>query len=234
MQEDVDFLVDLEADFVQFMLLTPMPVTGLYQDLKRRDLLRMDLSYQEWHGQKRLAYRHPSFAEGAPEAWLEQSFRQDYEHNGSSMLRMVETLLRGYQRLAEMPVRDTCLEVRMTQIREMARHYSLILGAVARNAVNEGERRRAVELDRLARQLLGRRSWEHLAAMASVWLAELWKVRLKLRGDCIQPKMIRTRYPAGRLIARRGAGKVEQLARRAGTTTEIPSAAAARTMVSLS
>ncbi len=32
MQEDIDFLVGLEADFVQFMLLTPIPVTALYLD----------------------------------------------------------------------------------------------------------------------------------------------------------------------------------------------------------
>ena len=33
-QEDIDHLVDLEADFSQFMLLTPLPTTALYQEKK--------------------------------------------------------------------------------------------------------------------------------------------------------------------------------------------------------
>ena len=37
--EDVDFLVGLNADFVQFMLFTPLPVTALYKRLKEKGLL---------------------------------------------------------------------------------------------------------------------------------------------------------------------------------------------------
>ena len=39
-QEDIDFMVELEADFIQFMLLTPLPVTALYQEYKAQGLLR--------------------------------------------------------------------------------------------------------------------------------------------------------------------------------------------------
>ena len=38
-QEDIDFMVGLEADMTQFMMFTAMPVTALYQDLKARGLL---------------------------------------------------------------------------------------------------------------------------------------------------------------------------------------------------
>jgi hypothetical protein len=230
MQKDIDFLVELEADFVQFMLLTPMPVTGLYQHLQNHGLLRMEMSFQEWHGQKLLAYRHPAFPEGTPEEWLKKAFRQDYEQNFSSMLRMVDTLLRGYQRLADLPDRDTCLDTRMAQIKEMVRHYCLIMPSVARNAVNEAERQRAGELDRLARRLLGRRFWEHLATVGAISLTELWKVRIKLRGDAIQPKMIRTHYPAGRQIARHSLRVETQV--KAAESIQLPPAAAATTATS--
>jgi hypothetical protein len=226
MQDDIDFLVNLEADFVQFMLLTPMPVTGLYQHLQSRDLLRTELPYQEWHGQKRLAYRHPAFPEGAAEEWIKKAFRQDYEQNSSSMLRMVDTLLRGYQRLAALPERDTCLDTRMAQFKEMARHYCLILRSVARNAVNEAERQRAEELDRRARRLLGRRLWEQAATVGAICLAEVWKARLKLRGDVIQPKMIRTRYPAGRQVSGRNLRIVDSQGE-AAATLQLPRSAAA-------
>jgi hypothetical protein len=228
MQDDIDFLVELEADFVQFMLLTPMPVTGLYRHLQDHDLLRTEVPFQEWHGQKLLAYRHPAFPEGAPEAWLKKAFRQDYEQNSSSMLRMVDTLLRGYQCLADLPARDTCLDTRMAQIKEMARHYCLIIPSVARNAVNPAERQRAIQLDRLARRLLGRRFWEHLATFGAISLAQLWKARIKLRGDVIQPKMIRTRYSAGRQVSGRNLRVVETRAE-AVETLRLPPAAAAST-----
>ncbi len=66
MQEDVDFLVGLEADMVQFMLLTPLPVTALWRDMKKKGLVREDLPWEEWHGQKELAFRHPAFPGDAP------------------------------------------------------------------------------------------------------------------------------------------------------------------------
>ncbi len=196
MQEDIDFLVGLEADFVQFMLLTPIPVTGLYLDLQRRGLLRMDLPFQEWHGQKRLSYHNPAFDDDEPERWINHAFRQDYEENSSSMFRMAETAVRGYEHLAAMTDRDTCLERRMVQCREKARSWSLILPAVARNAVNPLEQRRSNDLIDRAGRLFGRRLWERAAGFATIALAGLWKLRLKTFGDRLQPRTIVTRYPA--------------------------------------
>ena len=81
-------------------------MTALYQDQKRRGLLRTDLPLQECHGQTKLAYHHPAFSGDEPEAWMKKAFRQDYEANSSSMLRMVETAIRGYEHLAVIEDRD--------------------------------------------------------------------------------------------------------------------------------
>jgi hypothetical protein len=196
MQEDIDFLVGLESDFTQFMLLTPIPVTGLYLDQQRRGLLRMDLPFQEWHGQKHLSYRHPAFNDADPEKWINRAFRQDYEENSSSMFRMTETAVRGYEHLAAMPDRDACLEARLEQCRDKARVWSLILPAVTRNAVNRLERRRSQALYARAGRVFGRRLWERAAGSATIALAGLWKLRLKVLSDRLQPKTIVTRYPA--------------------------------------
>jgi len=196
MQDDIDFLVGLEADFTQFMLLTPIPTTGLYLDQQRRGLLRMDLSFQEWHGQKRLSYHHPAFNDEDPEVWINRAFRQDYEENSSSMFRMAETAVRGYEHLAAMTDRDACLEARMTQCMEKARSWSLILPAVARNAVNPLERRRSNEIYERTFRHFGRKPWERAAGFATIALAGLWKLRLKIFGDRLQPKTIVTHYPA--------------------------------------
>ncbi len=193
-QSDIDFLVGLESDLVQFMLLTPMPVTALYQDQKQRGLLRTDLPLQEWHGQTKLAYHHPAFAGDEPAKWMKRAFRQDYETNSSSMLRMVETAIRGYEHLSSIEDRDACLETRRRQFEKQARVWRLILPAVEHHAVNELELRRARDLGRRAQRLFGLTGLERLAGLGTIALSVFWKLRLDLFGDGIQPKTIVTRY----------------------------------------
>ncbi len=206
-QQDIDYLAGLEADFVQFMHLTPLPVTALYRDHQRRGLLRTELPYQEWHGQKRLSFRHPAFTDEDAEMWINRAFRQDYEENSSSMFRMAETAVRGYEHLAELRARDACLEARLVQSRDKARVWCLILPAIMYNAVNRKERRRSKDLYERARRLFGRNVWQRLASLGTIPLAGLWKLRLKLIGDVVQPRTIVTHYPAVAHVSQVSAGK---------------------------
>jgi len=198
-QEDIDHLVDLEADFTQFMLLTPLPTTALYEEKKAAGLLREELPFEEWHGQKMLNYRHPHFPGDAAERWITQAFRQEYAENSSSIYRVTETALRGYLHLAGVEKRDACLEARLEQARERLAEYALILPVVERHAVNQLERERVVDLTRRIAETLGKPGVKvraiHLAIRA---LAARWRWRVWLRGDAIQPKTIRTRYTAAR------------------------------------
>jgi len=206
-QEDIDFLVGLEADFVQFMLLTPLPVTALYRDHKRRGLLRTDLPYQENHGQTRLGFRHPAFTDDDAERWMDLAFRQDYEENSSSMFRMAETTVRGYEHLAALPDRDACLEARLEQNRDKASMWCLILPAVTHNAVNSMENRRSTDLYDKARRLFGWKVWHRTAGLGTIALASLWKLRLRLFGDIVQPRTIVTRYRETAQVSRLPAEK---------------------------
>jgi radical SAM superfamily enzyme YgiQ (UPF0313 family) len=194
-QEDIDHLVDLEADFVQFMLLTPLPVTGLYREMQEGGVIREDLPYEEWHGQKMLSWRHPHFPGDAAERWITQAFRQEYEENSSSILRVADTALRGYLWLSSLEGRDACLEQRLGQAREKARQYALMLPEVARHPVNSLERERALELQRRVVEALGapglRGKAQRIAVRA---LAAWWRGRVRLVGDGIQPRTIVTRY----------------------------------------
>ena len=131
-----------------------------------------------------------------PKSGCNRAFRQDYEENSSSMFRMAETAVRGYEHLAAMTDRDACLEARLAQCGDKARSWTLILPAVARNAVNPLERSRSKDLYTRAGRLFGRRLWERAAGFATIALAGLWKLRLKIFGDRLQPRTIVTRYPA--------------------------------------
>ncbi len=197
--EDIDFLVGLDADMVQFMLLTPLPTTGLYKDHKRRGLLRDDVAWEDVHGQKLLNYRHPAFSGDEPERLLKGAFRKDYEVNSSSIYRVIETNFRGYKHLAGIRVKDACLSAREAQLKERIREYSMLLPAIARYAVNEVERKRALELDRDIRQTLGTVSvTDKVSRKAAVCLAWFWNQRLRLQGDVIQPRTLVTHVRGGR------------------------------------
>lgn len=197
-QEDVDFLVGLEADMVQFMLLTPLPVTALWRDMNKKGLVREDLPWEEWHGQKELAWKHPAFPGDAPARWLEKAFRADHEANSSTMYRVIETAFRGWKRLAALPYRDACLEHRMERLARRTIDWMPPLAVLSRNGVNALEEERAARLEREIAGALGVPPLRRVAFGAAVRaLAAAWRLRLRLVGDAIQPATIVTRYPAG-------------------------------------
>jgi hypothetical protein len=198
-QEDIDHLVDLEADFVQFMLLTPLPTTALYREKQAAGLLREELPYEEWHGQKMLAWRHPHFPGDAAERLISRAFRQEYEENSSSLYRVADTALRGYRWLSSLGRRDACLEARLAQARERAEEYALILPEISRGAVNALERERVARLERRIGESFGAPGvGKRLLQLAVRALAARWRWRVKLLGDGIQPRTIVTRYASAR------------------------------------
>ncbi|MBU0716072.1 MAG: cobalamin-dependent protein [Verrucomicrobia bacterium] len=191
---DIECAVGLQTDFVQFMLYTGMPVTRLYKDHKERGLLNADVPFEEWHGQNMLNWHHPAFPNGAAKQWLDYAFRRDFEVNSSSIYRMIETAFRGYRRLEAMTSRDACLEARYRQLRERARTYSQLLPIIARHAVNDAERQRALALDAERRRILGPVSAkERFNRLSAKLLAARWDMRVRLLGDSIQPSTIVTR-----------------------------------------
>jgi hypothetical protein len=196
--EDIDFVVGLETDMMQFMLYTGMPVTRLYEDHKRRGLLKADLPYEEWHGQNQLNWNHPAFPGTEARRWLDLAFRRDFEANSSSLYRMAETSLRGYRTLAALPSRDACLEARMHQLGRRARLYSHLMPVIGGRPANDRERLRARALDAQQRELLGPLGFaERLLRLGAGLRAAQWDLRLKWFGDRIQPDTIVTHYRGG-------------------------------------
>ncbi len=196
-QIDIDHLVGLESDFVQFMLLIPLPVTELYRDYQKRGLLKTDLPFEDWHGQKMLNFKHPKFPGDSAEHWIKTAFRQDYEVNSSSMYRNVETAFRGAQTLAAKGRTDPWLAARAARLRKRTLNYAPILAAIERYAVNERERQRARAMELKIETAFGSRALvTQLGRTAAVLLAAAWKFRLRVFGDGIQPRTIVTRYAA--------------------------------------
>ncbi|MBN2526173.1 MAG: cobalamin-dependent protein [Deltaproteobacteria bacterium] len=203
-QEDIDFMIDIEADTVQFMLFTPLPVTGLYSRLKKKGLLREDLPFEEWHGQKMLNWDHHAFPGDLAEHTLKGAFKKEFEVNSSTIYRIVETSVRGYETIRRRASDSENYKVRARQLRARMLEYATMLPVIKANAVNDLEYQRASDLDERITALIGKPDVKgRLLRAGAMALSAYWNLRLKYKGDVIQPKTIFTEFK----VADREAGK---------------------------
>jgi radical SAM superfamily enzyme YgiQ (UPF0313 family) len=130
--EDIEYLVNLKSDLVQFMQLGPMPTTQLYLDYKTQGVLSEDIPYKEWHGQYRIWFHHPAFSREESEHYLRDAFKYDYDAQGSSLLRMCDTLIRGYVTLKDS--KDQYMMKRRDQLLQKAQMRRPLLPVLSRYA----------------------------------------------------------------------------------------------------
>lgn len=99
----IDYAVAHDTEFHQFMLYTPIPGTGLFEEHKRAGTLldpdceRLD-DLADTHGQYRFNYRHANIPPGMETEFLRRAFVRDFQTNGPSVVRMARTMLQGWQR----------------------------------------------------------------------------------------------------------------------------------------
>ena len=96
--EDIDFITGLNADYVQFMELGPLPGTQLYREYEAAAKLYSpeEMPYEERHGQDRIWFKHPCFSGEESARLLKKAFQVDYRLNGASFIRAVQTAMMGY------------------------------------------------------------------------------------------------------------------------------------------
>jgi hypothetical protein len=96
-QEDIDWTISLGADMTQFMNYTPYPTTALYERLKSEGRLK-DMDYRYQTGQGELNWHHPHIPDPKKQFdYTKRAFKKKYEMNGSSVLNIAVTAIRGYQ-----------------------------------------------------------------------------------------------------------------------------------------
>jgi radical SAM superfamily enzyme YgiQ (UPF0313 family) len=95
--EDIDFSISLKPDYLQFMQLGPIPGTPLYDDYDKKGLLLKDVPLEQQHGQDKIWFYHEHFTRIDSQKYLKLAFEMDYQQNGASLLRAIETCLNGYE-----------------------------------------------------------------------------------------------------------------------------------------
>ncbi|MBI4678848.1 MAG: radical SAM protein [Elusimicrobia bacterium] len=192
--EDIDFMVSLDADFVQFMQLGPAPGTQLYFDYRDSGKLIQGVPYEEWHGQGRIWFRHPHFTPAESEDYLRKAFQKDFAVNGPSILRMADTVLRGARATAG--ATDPFLKLRhQVRRRHALRHYPL-LGPLVTFAPNARAKQLACRVLEDYRRFFGPPSLgTRLKSAAAHVLMVKEMIREKLvAGNLRQPPTIVTTY----------------------------------------
>ena len=203
--EDIQYLIDLEGVYTQFMMFTPMPQTRLYQEYREQGLIDFELPYEEWHGQHVLNFHHPHFSKADSTRVLQSAFQMEFDQLSSSMYRMFDTAMRGYRTLSA--AADPWLRRRGEQMREFVQQYRLMAPTMRRFAHNELERQRVIAAEHQATQLFGALSAkERVLQVAARTIAEAHAVKRRFWGDMAQPRtrLERFRWPDGEKALVRG------------------------------
>jgi len=103
MAEEIQYAIDHQTDFHQFMLYTPVPGTPLYRQMAEQGRLLTDVDLADAHGQYKFNFRHAAISRDDSKMFLDRAFRRDFECNGPSLYRMCRTILRGWQRYKDYP-----------------------------------------------------------------------------------------------------------------------------------
>ena len=105
MDEVIDYAVQFDTEFHQFMLYTPIPGTVLHRDLEAKGLMKDPATYAQGdiHGQYVFNYRHPHITDDREAEFIERAFARDFEVNGPSVVRVIRTTLAGWKRHGNHP-----------------------------------------------------------------------------------------------------------------------------------
>ncbi len=191
-EEEIDYMVSLNADFVQFMELGPLPRTALYDAHRKNGSLREDIPYEEWHGQHKIWFDHDHFERDQTPAILKGAFERDFQVNGPSLFRLFETVVRGARNAANFP---QAYDARRQQLVRQCKDYRPILRWFKRFAPTPSMRQQAVELDRQYTELLGPESWLDRTKSFAIWpLVMKLALADKAGRTVFQPPTLETRY----------------------------------------
>jgi len=100
---EIEYAVEHNTDFHQFMLYTPVPGTPLYQQIADEGRLLEDVEYADIHGQYKFNFKHAALTREDSKRFLDWAFYRDFERNGPSLYRMCRTMLQGWKRYKNFP-----------------------------------------------------------------------------------------------------------------------------------
>jgi radical SAM superfamily enzyme YgiQ (UPF0313 family) len=129
--DEIQFAVDCETDFHQFMLYTPVPGTQLHEQMAAQGRMLDDVSLADTHGQHKFNFHHETISRDDSKKFLDWAFLRDFERNGPSLYRMCQTIFQGWQRYKDYP--DPRVRERFArEVKKLGSAYSAALWVMER------------------------------------------------------------------------------------------------------
>ena len=100
---EIEYAVEHNTDFHQFMLYTPVPGTPLFQQMTEEGRMLEGIDLADIHGQHKFNFKHAALSREDSKRFLDWAFWRDYERNGPSLFRMCRTMLQGWKRYKHFP-----------------------------------------------------------------------------------------------------------------------------------
>ncbi len=194
--EDIDFLVGLKPDFIQFMGLGVVPETSVYKEYQQKNKILEHIPYEEHHGQKGIWFKHPEFTVRESETYLKNAFKKDFQENGPSILRMVDTYLRGAIAAENGKSNDAFMKLRCQQRRKNALAFYPVVDVLVKHAPNPKAKAYARTVRQQYDEYFGKRPLKLKLFSAAVQVMILKeKIRSKLiYNNMRQPKTLYNGY----------------------------------------
>jgi hypothetical protein len=224
-RDDIDYVISLNSDFIQFMNYTPLPGTALYAELNEEKRLK----YLPWRyvtGAGELYQKHPYINDRKKHAaYLKNAFKKKYLVGGPGSLNLAITALKGYKKALDNyttreaqglvwnpttlkyeksanPTPDEFMKVRIKVMRKVASNVRLIVLPAWFFAPNKKVRKKAAEALKLYNEILGKPDFKQRAlSMVLILTGMIETVRILFskiigrEGVVHQPKSLTTRYP---------------------------------------
>ena len=95
---ELEHAVAHNTAFHQFMLYTPMPGTPLEQQVAAEGRMLEGIDLADIHGQYKFNFRHAAISRDESKRLLDRAFRLDFERNGPSLYRLMQTMMEGVRR----------------------------------------------------------------------------------------------------------------------------------------
>ncbi|MCU0847694.1 MAG: radical SAM protein [Spirochaetes bacterium] len=179
LNEDIEYVIGLGSDLVQFMNYTPLPLTTLHEELTSQGRMK-NIPYKKITGAGELAFTHPHINDRREHvSFLRDAFRKKYIADGPGILSMAQTAVTGYERAVKdfifrkenrlswnpdtiryeksmRPVDDEFMGLRIKMMRRIAKNLRPVLLAARVYAPNARARKKAAEISKKFISVLGK------------------------------------------------------------------------------
>ncbi|OGV61933.1 MAG: radical SAM protein [Lentisphaerae bacterium RIFOXYA12_FULL_48_11] len=191
--EDIDYAISLKPDYLQFMQLGPYPGTMLYSDYEKQNILLKDIPYEEQHGQDKIWFRHNHFTREETSLFTRMAFRKDYELNGASLVRYMNTTIKGYNYILQHP--NEFIRKRAKDIEVMLDQMRYFLPALRIFTSNASTTAGVDNVTKHLRRIFQKKQTKTLIAETCVTLLACKEfLKIKTLGDTSQPACFQRKY----------------------------------------